>query len=147
MPLTIRDLPPGDPAWDTAFDVLAELHQDLDRGVFDEVHIQGSTQGLVFTGAFDDDGACLGVVGWRVLHTAKFTRKLFIDDLSVTRRQRSSGVGSALLAHLTERAGHLRCTAIDLDCATHRTDAHRFYEREGMYVTARHYRLPLSGGG
>lgn len=146
MELTIRDLPPGDAAWDEAFDVLNELHGDLQRDEFAAVHRAGTTQGLTFTAAFDEAGHCLGVCGWRLLHSAKHRLKAYVDDLSVSGGRRSTGVGAALLDHVADRAARMGCHALDLDCAVHRTDAHRFYEREGMTMTARHYRRPLTGG-
>ena len=143
MSLTMRDLPPGDPGWDAAFGVLAELHTHLDAATFAELHVAGAAQGLMFTAAYGEDGTCLGVAGWRVQHTASRIRNRYVDDLSVTRTRRSAGVGSALLEHLSERARRMGCRALDLDCGVQRADAHRFYEREGMTMTSRHYTMKL----
>lgn len=143
MSLSMRDLPPGDPAWGEAFDVLAELHTHLDAAQFAELHVAGAAQGLMFTAAYGEDASCLGVAGWRVQHTASRIRKLTVDDLSVTSRRRSAGVGAALLEHLGVRARRMGCRALDLDCGVQRADAHRFYEREGMIMTSRHYTMML----
>jgi GNAT superfamily N-acetyltransferase len=52
---------------------------------------------------------------------------------------RSQGVGRALLAELQQRARAAGCYMLDLDSATHRADAHRFYMREHMAIGAFHF--------
>jgi GNAT superfamily N-acetyltransferase len=140
----LRDLPPGDPAWDTgAFEVLRELRDHLDRAAFDAVHTAGRAQGLTFTAAFDTDDRCVGVAGWRVVHTTHVLRKLYVDDLVTSGAQRSRGVGAALLAHLAERGRAAGCHVLDLDSGHQRRDAHRFYLREGMTDVSRHFARSL----
>lgn len=141
--LTFRDLAPGDPVWDEgAFEVLRELRDHLDQATFDEVHRLGAAQGLVFTGAYRD-GRCVGVAGWRVAHTTHVLRKLYVDDLVTASSARSTGVGAALLAHLADRGRQAGCHVLDLDSGHQRTDAHRFYLREGMADVSRHFAMSL----
>ncbi len=70
-------------------------------------------------------------------------RKLYVDDLVASASERSRGVGRALLAELAERARAAGCTAIDLDSALHRQDAHRFYIRERMPIVSFHFARQL----
>ena len=58
-------------------------------------------------------------------------------------RQRSRGVGRALMEHLQELAQAAGCEAATLDSGTQRTQAHKFYFREGMVVSSFHFRKPL----
>ncbi len=141
--LTFRDLPVGDPAWESAFPVLAQLRDHLDRPTFDAVHTAGAAQGLVFTAAFATDGRCVGVAGWRVVHTTHVVRKLYVDDLVTDTTARSTGVGTAMLRHLEGRAREAGCAVLDLDSGHQRTDAHRFYLREGMVDVSRHFATQL----
>lgn len=133
------DLPPSDPRWDAAFPVLRQLRPHLDREAFAVVHRAGSRQGLVFTGAFDVDERCLGVAGWRVVDTTSVLRKLYVDDLAVETAARSGGVGAALLAHLEDRGLAAGCHVLELDSGHQRTDAHRFYRREGYVDRSAHF--------
>jgi ribosomal protein S18 acetylase RimI-like enzyme len=66
-------------------------------------------------------------------------RKLTIDDLVVGTAARSRGIGQALLAELQQRARSADCHLLDLDSATHRTNAHRFYTRERLSIGAFHF--------
>ena len=166
--LHLRDLPPGDPGWATAFAVLQQLRGHLDREGFDRLHRAGVPQGLRFTGAFlplgsgatdgpqDHDAGtdqpasptspCVGVAGWRVVDTTSVLRKLYVDDLVVDADARSGGVGSVLLDHLVGRARSLGCHTLELDSGHQRVDAHRFYLREGFTDASRHFVVRLDAG-
>jgi GNAT superfamily N-acetyltransferase len=142
--LTLVDLEPGDPRLERdVLPVLAELRTELTPASFASIYAEGHPQGLRFTAAFDDQNRCVGVAGWRVIATTVAVRKLYVDDLVTTAAARGLGVGAALIAELTERARQAGCSAIDLDSAVHRADAHRFYMRERMAITAFHFGRPL----
>ena len=134
------DLSPGDPRLESdLLPVLGELRTELTPEELAAVYEEGYPQGLRFTVAYNNDGAAVGVAGWRVIATTIALRKLYVDDLVTAQSARSTGVGAALLAELTERARRAGCTAIDLDSALHRADAHRFYLRERMPIVSFHF--------
>jgi GNAT superfamily N-acetyltransferase len=139
-----RDLTIDDAAWASAFPVLRQLRPHLERDELDAIQRAGRTQGLTFTGAFVA-GTCVGVAGWRVMDTTSVIRKLYVDDLVTDTASRSMGVGSILLAHLSDRAVELGCTHLELDSGHRRVDAHRFYVREGFTDVSRHFRRPTEG--
>lgn len=133
------DFAPGDSRLVTeVLPVLAELRTELTEESFTAVYREGHPQGLRFTGAYDDE-RCLAVAGWRIIATTLVLRKLHVDDLVVAAAARSRGIGGALLEELTERARAAGCRLIDLDSALHRSDAHRFYIREGLPINAFHF--------
>ena len=133
------DIEPGDPRLlSEVLPVLAELRTELTAQDFVDVYTEGHPQGLRFTAAYDGD-RCVAVAGWRVLATTVALRKLHVDDLVVAASARSRGVGGAVLAELTARARAAGCRLIDLDSALHRGDAHRFYIRERLPITAFHF--------
>ncbi|MFI6055354.1 GNAT family N-acetyltransferase [Streptomyces violascens] len=135
--MKIIDLEPGDPRLtDDLLPVLSELRPHLTGELFAEIYGEGHAQGLRFTAAYGDDGACVGAAGWRIVVNTSAVRKLYVDDLVTAATARSTGVGHALLAHLEGHARAAGCTSLNLDSGTHRTDAHRFYFRERMAVTA-----------
>ncbi|WP_261958226.1 GNAT family N-acetyltransferase [Streptomyces nigrescens] len=137
--MKVFDLEPGDPRLGSVLPVLQELRPHLTPELFHSVYEEGYGQGLRFLAAFDDDGACLGVAGWRIVVNTVALRSLYVDDLVVAAAARSGGVGHALLAHLEERARELRCHSLELDSGTQRTQAHRFYMREGLTIAAFHF--------
>ncbi|WP_341678943.1 GNAT family N-acetyltransferase [Niveibacterium sp. SC-1] len=99
--------------------------------------------GARMTVAIRDD-AVLGVAVWRIIENTYEGRRLYVDDLVTTARARSGGVGKALMAHLQETARGLGCDVIALDSGTQRTDAHRFYFREGFVIPSFNFRKALS---
>ncbi|MFD6230894.1 GNAT family N-acetyltransferase [Streptomyces sp. NPDC060232] len=142
--MKIIDLEPGDARLTTdLLPVLLELRPHLTEELFLSILAEGQGQGLRFTAAYDADGACVGAAGWRVVATTSVVRKLYVDDLVTSAGARSTGVGRTLLAHLEQHALAAGCTALTLDSGTQRTEAHRFYFRERMAVTAFSFDKPL----
>lgn len=137
--LDLVDLDPGDGRLVAeALPVLQELRPHLTVETFEAVYAEGRPQGLRFTAAYHG-GKCVGVAGWRIVATTATLRKLYVDDLVTTADARSTGVGRTLLGALAQRAEAAGCTALDLDSAVHRADAHRFYMREGLTIGAFHF--------
>lgn len=86
--------------------------------------------------AYLDDDGIRAVAGIRMgdwLPTGKY---LEVEDLVTAESARSKGYGKALLHWLFDYAKQNGCEIVKLVSATHRVDAHRFYEREGMPKTA-----------
>lgn len=143
--MKIIDLEPGDSRLtDDLLPVLRELRPHLTEDLFRSVLAEGQGQGLRFSAAYDDAGVCVGAAGWRIVANTYLVRKLYVDDLVTASSARSTGVGHALLGHLEERARAAACTTLALDSGTQRTDAHRFYFRERMAVTAFSFEKPLT---
>jgi GNAT superfamily N-acetyltransferase len=142
--MLLIDLEPGDPRLDAdVLPVLRELRPHLTSATFSEVYAEGHAQGLRYLAAYEGD-RCVGVAGWRLLATTVAIRKLYVDDLVTTEDHRSRGVGHTLLAELTDRARAAGCGALDLDSRVQRADAHRFYMRERMAITAFHFTRTLA---
>ena len=104
-------------------------------------------------GVFEGGGEmCVAVIGEEVVGLAVFRsfenthmgRKFYVDDLVTDEAHRSSGVGHALMAFLQHLARSRGGTSIELDSGTQRTDAHRFYFREGFVITSFNFRKGLS---
>jgi GNAT superfamily N-acetyltransferase len=67
-------------------------------------------------------------------------RHLYVDDLVTLPEARSNGCGAVLLAWLSKLAESEGAGELHLDSGTGRTDAHRFYEREGLKVSSYHFK-------
>jgi GNAT superfamily N-acetyltransferase len=65
------------------------------------------------------------------LNSVRFGRRCWVEDLAVSPEHRSQGVGKALLDAAKDWARERGATHLELDSGEARTDAHRFYEREG----------------
>ena len=80
----------------------------------------------------DADGELVGFcTGYQDLHSVRFGYRVWVEDLAVDPNHRSRGVGKALLDAAKSWARERGATHLELDSAEARTDAHRFYEREG----------------
>ena len=78
------------------------------------------------------DGPLVGLCTvYQDLHSVRFGCRAWVEDLAVDPRHRSRGVGKALLDAARAWARERGSTHLELDSAEARTDAHRFYEREG----------------
>jgi GNAT superfamily N-acetyltransferase len=91
----------------------------------------------------DDAGAIRAVAGYRYYEKLHSGRNLYVDDLVTDSDDRSRGYGGKLLAWLTDEARANRCVQLELDSGVQRFDAHRFYFRERMHVSAYHFILPI----
>ena len=88
-------------------------------------------------------GRVAGVTVYRILEKTFTGRELYCDDLVTDERERSKGVGHALIEYM-ERLGRERgCDVLALDSGTHRQQAHKFYFREQMPITAFHFSKKL----
>ena len=78
------------------------------------------------------DGELVGFcTGYQDLHSVRFGYRAWVEDLAVHPDRRSEGIGKALLDAAKGWARERGATHLELDSAEARTDAHRFYEREG----------------
>ncbi len=66
-----------------------------------------------------------------------------VDDLVTDAAARSHGYGAALFDWLVAEARRLDCRQLSLDSGVQRFDAHRFYLRKRMSITAHHFTLKL----
>jgi GNAT superfamily N-acetyltransferase len=105
-----------------------------------EVFASGAEMAVATVG-----GKVAGITVFRVLEKTHSGRELYCDDLVTDERQRSTGVGHALIAYMEEVVKARGCDALTLDSGTHREQAHKFYFREGMTVTAFHFTMKRKG--
>jgi GNAT superfamily N-acetyltransferase len=127
-----------------ANDQVVALLADLRPGTADLVGAiaVAATRGVRYLGAYERAGRLAAVAGWRVMASTR-GRVLYVDDLVTDPARRGMGAGGALLAWL-ERAGVAeRCRALELDSGVTRSDAHRFYARVGLSISAFHFAKPL----
>jgi GNAT superfamily N-acetyltransferase len=93
--------------------------------------------------AVSDAGTVRAVAGYRIIEMLYCGRLLSVDDLVTDETTRSRGHGKLLLSWLQVEGRRLECTELHLDSGTQRERAHRFYFREGLTVTAFHFRTKL----
>jgi GNAT superfamily N-acetyltransferase len=124
------------------FTVMAQLRSHLVEGEFLARVRRMQTEG--FHLAFlEEAGAVCAVAGYRYYDKLFSGRNLYVDDLVTDTSRRSRGHGAALLTWLANEATRNGCVQLELDSGVQRFDAHRFYFRERMHVSAYHFVMGL----
>jgi GNAT superfamily N-acetyltransferase len=82
------------------------------------------------------EGRVAGITVFRILAKTMSGREIYCDDLVTDQTRRSAGVGGALLAYLDGVGKERKCEGLALSSGTQRQEAHRFYFRERMTITA-----------
>lgn len=127
---------------DRSFELMSRLRPRLSR----EEYLAAVPRLMAGTGyrlvGLEDDGlrALAGIRIGEWLHGGRY---LEVEELVTAEADRSRGYGRALLAWI---AGHARgqgCRQLRLLSGVQRTDAHRFYEREGMAWEAKYFSMDL----
>jgi len=91
-----------------------------------------------------ESGAVVGLAVYRWHENTSDGIKFYVDDLVTDQVHRSSGVGHFLIEHLEVVARNLGASGIMLDSGTQRTQAHKFYFREGFVIPAFNFKKSFS---
>ena len=93
---------------------------------------------------FDGD-ECRACAGYRLMNNLVSGHHMYVDDLVTAEQWRSHGYGRLLNEYLVELARREGCPVVQLDSATYRREAHRFYFRERYAIWSFHFVRPLRG--
>ena len=127
-----------------AASVHRQLRPNLPDHYVDKMQRVFAQGGRMLTAEVND--VVRGVAVWRCYENTANGRFLYVDDLISDETYRSKGVGKALLDKCREIAVALHCQMLTLDSGTHRTQAHKFYFREQMTISAFHFVQRLGDG-
>lgn len=86
----------------------------------------------------------IGLAVFRIYENTVYGRHIYVDDLVTDDLKRSLGVGRSLLNYMQVLAKDQGCVKLKLDSGTHRLQAHKFYFREGLFVTAFNFQKDLT---
>ncbi|MBI5693939.1 MAG: GNAT family N-acetyltransferase [Verrucomicrobia bacterium] len=131
-----------DPDIALCFGVMHQLRPHLRAGDFVAQVRRMQAEGFRLA-LLEDEGTVRAVAGYRYYEKLFSGRNLYVDDLVTDGAARSRGHGRALLGWLVEQARTHGCDQLELDSGVQRAEAHRFYFRERMHVSAYHFVLPL----
>ena len=120
-------------------------HWDDEAEFVRRVDTEQRPLGYRLVGVFADDGRCLAVAGFRLVHTLAWGDFLYVDDLSTPPEGRRRGYGRALLDWCAAEARRLGCAELHLDSGLgpEREDAHRLYFNAGLRITSFHFARSL----
>lgn len=126
----------------SAFSVMRQLRPHLEDADFVERVRAAERLGLRLV-LHVVDGRVVAVAGFRLIEQLKAGLVLYVDDLVTDADERSKGYGDELLHWLIAYAREQGCAAFELDSGVHRHDAHRFYLRHRMRISAYHFVIDL----
>ena len=126
------------------FPVMQQLRPHLVAADFSARVRRMQAEGFHLALLEDDSTTVRAVAGYRYYDKLFSGRNLYVDDLVTDRASRSRGHGRALLAWLAAEARAHGCVQLELDSGVQRSDAHRFYFRERMHISAYHFVVPLT---
>ena len=81
-------------------------------------------------------GAPIGLAGYRVEENLIHGRFVYIDDLVTAEGERRQGIGARLLDAVAAEGRRLGCGRLVLDTALDNVLGHRFYYRQGLLARA-----------
>ena len=125
------------------FPVMQQLRPHIEAGDFLSRVREQQRSGYRLASVNTLDGV-VAVAGFRLGQNLAWGHFLYVDDLVTLSSHRSRGHGSGLLAWLKSYAAEQGCAQIHLDSGLQRTEAHRFYEREGMPKSGFHFAADIA---
>jgi GNAT superfamily N-acetyltransferase len=90
-----------------------------------------------------DNNQCVGAMGFRILFDFVHGKHVYIDDLVITERCRSQGIGAKLLRYAEGVAREKNCDGLRLCTGIENKDGERFYKREGWALRSVAYKKKL----
>lgn len=136
--MEFHEISPDDPRLDSVYPVMHELRTEMSVADFKATYEAGYPSGYRVAALFDS-GECRAAAGYHLSYGFLHGRFMYVDDLVTASAHRSKAYGKALNDHLVQLAENEGCSGVQLDSGTHRTDAHRFYFREGYVITSFHF--------
>ncbi|MES2694455.1 MAG: GNAT family N-acetyltransferase [Verrucomicrobiota bacterium] len=125
------------------FPVMHQLRPHLAESEFVARVRRMQGEGYLLAFREDEAGIVRAVAGYRYHEKLTVGKQLYVDDLVTDPTHRSHGHGRALLGWLREQARAHDCVQLELDSGVQRFEAHRFYFRERMHVSAYHFIVSL----
>lgn len=124
------------------FQIMVQLRTTLSKEEFIKRVIKQQKYGYKLA-VLKNNNKIIAVTGFRIFENLAFDKVLYVDDFVTDSENRSKGYGGKLFDWLIDYAKSKNCKLLLLDSAVHRFDAHRFYMRKRMTISAHRFSLPL----
>lgn len=120
------------------FTLMKELRPELKEENFLS-QIKAQIQNGYHLYYFSYAGEIVSLAGCAVRTNLAWGRYLYIDDLISSENNRSNGYGKEILEYVKNFARSEGCEEIHLDSGVQRFGAHKFYLREGFFISSHHF--------
>lgn len=139
--MTAIRLADSDNAIQQSFPVMQQLRPHLTETDFVARVRRQQTESGYQLAVLSDAETVRAVAGFRMQEFLAWGRILYVDDLITDAATRSCGYGQELLDWLIAYAREQQCLQLHLDSGVQRFDAHRFYLKNRMRISAHHFSL------
>ena len=120
------------------FEVMQELRPHLEKEKFLDTVRTMEEQGYKLA-YIEEDDVVVALAGFRISSNLFMGKNLYVDDLVTSKTQRSKGHGESLIRWLKKLAAENGCNKIHLDSGTQRSQAHKFYFKQGFVIASYHF--------
>lgn len=126
------------------FPIIHELRDHLSFDEFVSLYYQAKELTDYKMLAFENDvGELVGVMGYRILVDFVHGRHFYIDDLVVSQKNRSQGLGAKILKIAEDLAVQNKCNNLRLCTGIQNDQGKKFYESNGWCLRAVAYKKKL----
>ena len=89
--------------------------------------------------AIYNNGCCLGITGYWIGTKLWCGKYLELDNVVISKKHRSKGVGKALFSYMRLKAKEENCTMMALDSYSDNFKAHKFFYTQGFIPRGFHF--------
>lgn len=137
----IKELNPSEIS--SVFELLKELRPHLTIEQFQTIYSEARKADQFTFYGYYEGSECIGLMGVRYLHDYVHGFHLYIDDLVVTTKLQSKGIGAKLLAFAEDLARAKSCSGLRLCTGIDNEAGKKFYEREKWNLRAVAYKKKI----
>jgi len=87
----------------------------------------------------DENTEVAAFIGYRIMHTLRTNRMIYVDDLYTDTAYRGKGYAGALLDYVEIEASKASIASVHLDSGYMLHDAHRLYLNKGYVLACNHF--------
>jgi GNAT superfamily N-acetyltransferase len=127
--------------------VLQELYPSLTKEAYEKDLINMLPNNHYGQIAVFEGETCLGLTGYWIGTKLWCGKYLEIDNLIVSEKQRSTGVGKRMFDYLAAKATQENCTMMALDSYTSNFKAHKFFYNQSFAPKGFHFIRVLKNEG
>ena len=117
------------------FDVMSQLRMNLNCNEFIKIVRLMESEGYHLS-YIECKSEVVAVAGYRISTNLAMGKNLYIDDLVASGSKRSKGYGKIMVNWLRNIAINNNCSVYHLGSGTNRSQAHKFYFKEGFSIVA-----------
>ncbi|MDM5271783.1 GNAT family N-acetyltransferase [Sulfurovum sp. zt1-1] len=114
------------------------LNDSISDDVLKERLDEMISQGYQCIGIFDDD-ELIGISGIWIVTKYYIGRLIEPDNVIISPEYQNKNIGHMLMEWIDDYAKTNGCVASEVNCFVHNERAHRFWEKEGYRVIAKHF--------